>query len=123
EERCRFVDPPLTSAQLTEPREAVGRHPRTTNRQLVAGIRQLALRFLPRAAPHADRRVLRPADGKQWLQGPLPAVLLDAIAPLHGAAVVANTIAGGDQVAAGEADQQAIAQLAGENRRADLVQL
>ena len=123
EERRRFVEASLAPPQLAEPRQAVGRHARPADGQLVAGVRQLAFRLVPRAAPHADRRVLRPAHGEERLQPPLPAVFLDAVAPLDGAAVIADAIAGADQIAAGERDQQAVGQLAGENRRADLVEL
>jgi hypothetical protein len=67
------------------------------------------------ASSHAPRhmqtgRVLRAAHGKERLQPPFAAVLLDALAPLHGAAMIAGAIAGADQIAAGERDQQTIGQ-------------
>src|SRR5258705_10376231 len=123
EQRGGLVHPTLAAPQLAEAREAVGRHARTADCQLVARAGQFAFGLLPRAAPHADRRVLRPADGEERLEAPFPAVLLDAVAPLHGAPVVAHAIARPDQVAAGEADDQPIGQLASQDRRPDLVEL
>src|SRR6266850_3216801 len=123
EQRGGLVHPALAAPQLAETREAVGRHARTADRQLIARAGQFAFGLFPRAAPYADRRVLRPADGEERLEAPFPAVLLDAVAPLHGAPVVAHAIARPDQVAAGEADEQAIGQLASQDRRADLVEL
>ena len=55
--------------------------------------------------PHVAQNALRP------------------IAPLHGALVVVDALARGDQVAAGEADQHPIAHLAGEHGGVDLVEL
>src|SRR3954454_20482333 len=118
EERGGLVDTSLPTPQFAEPRQSVGRHPGTADGQFVAGISKLTLGFVPRPARHADRRVLGSTDREQRLQPPLAAVLLNAIAPLDGASVIAGTIARGDQVAAGDANQHAIAQLAGKDRRA-----
>ena len=123
EQRRRFVEPSLPPPQLPEAGKAVAGHSRAAERELVAGVRQLTLGFFPGAAPHAHRRVLRPAHGEERLQSPLPAVFLDAVAPLDRALVVAEAIAGANQIATSERDQQAIAQLAGERRRADFVEL
>jgi len=123
EERGGVFQPALTAAQLAQPRASVGGHARTADGEFVARTGQLTLGFIPGAAPHAHRRVLGPADGEQRLQSPLAAVFLDAVAPLDGTRVVAGAIAGADQIAAGEGNQQAIGQLAGENRGAHLVEL
>ena len=122
-QRRGFVEAALAAPQLAQPGQAVGRHAGTANGQLVAGARQFALRFVPCPAPHADRGVLRAADSEQRLQSPFAAVFLDALAPLHGAAMIARAIAGADQIAAGQRDQQTIGQLAGEDRGAHLVEL
>jgi hypothetical protein len=123
EERCGFLQPSLPAAQLAETCTSVGRHAGPADRELVAGAGQFAFGFVPRAAPHADRRVLRPTDGEQRFQSPLATVFLDAVAPLHGARVIAGAIAGANQVTAGERNQQTIRQLAGEDCGTDLIEL
>src|SRR4029434_9238535 len=97
EERCGLVEATLSTSQLTQPGEAIGRHSGSTHRELVACARQLAFGFIPCAAPHADRRVLRAADREQRLQPPSSTVFLDPVAPLHGTTVIARAIAGPDQ--------------------------
>src|SRR4051812_50206785 len=97
EERGRLVDTSLATPQFAEAGQSVGRHPGTADGQFVARIGQLTLGFVPRPARHADRRVLGSTHREQRLQPPLTAVLLDAIAPLDGASVIAGTIARRDQ--------------------------
>ena len=63
------------------------------------------------------------AHGKQRPESPLRAEGLEAIAPLHRALVVVDALTGGNQVAAGEADQHPIAHFARQHRGVDLVQL
>ena len=54
EKRCGFVETALPAPQFAEPGQSVRRHARTAEGELVAGVCQLALGFLPRATPHAD---------------------------------------------------------------------
>ncbi len=65
EERHGFVELPLAAAQLAEPHEPLPRHRRTAGGELVGRGGELVLGFVPRPAPHADRRVLGAADGEQ----------------------------------------------------------
>ena len=88
--------------------------------ELVARAGQLALGLVPGAARDAHRRILRAAHREQRLQSPLAAVLLDAVAPLHGAAMIAHAIARANQVAAGEPNEQTIAQLVRRGSRRSL---
>src|SRR5262249_30429861 len=71
----------------------------------------------------ADGGVLGAADREERPESPLLAVRLEPRAPLERAVVVADALAGGDQIAAGEADQDVIGELARDDRRADLVEL
>ena len=61
---------------------------------------QFLFGFEPRAAPHADRGVLRAAHGEQRAQAPFRTKHLEPRAPLDRALVVAHALAGGDHVAA-----------------------
>ena len=122
EERHRLVELSLPAPQLAEPREPFARHRRPARRELVGGGRQLALRFIPRAAPHAHRRVLRAAHREERTQAPLPAGFLEPIAPLRRAIVVADAIARRNQVAAREPHQHVVLHLARQHRRAHLVE-
>jgi len=113
----------LPAPQLAKPHEPFSGHGRSRRHQFIGRRRQLALRFLPCASPHADRCILRPADGKQRAESPFRAPRLEPIAPLHGAIEIMNPLAGGDEVAAGQADENPIGHLAGKHSGIDLVEL
>ena len=123
EERHGFVELPLAAAQLAEPHQAFPRHRGTAGGELGGRRGELVLGFVPRPAPHADRRVLGAADGEQRPEPHPDAERFEAIAPLRRTLVVVDAFAGGNEVAAREADEHAIAQLAGQHRRVHLVEL
>ncbi len=123
EQRHRFVKLALAPPQLPEADQPLARHGGPRRGELAGCRGQLPLGFRPRAAPHAHRRVLGPAHGEQRPESPALAEGLETIAPLHRPLVVADALAGGNQVAAGEADHRAIAHLAGEHGGVDAVEL
>ena len=122
EQRHRFIELSLAPPQFSQAHEPLLRHGRTRRGELVGGDGQLAFSLLPRAAPHAHRGVLRAAHGKQRPQFPFRTERLEPVAPLHRALIVANALARGNQVTAGETDQHPIAQFAGQHRGVHLVQ-
>ena len=122
EERVRFVEASLQAPQFAEARGALGRHPGPDSRQFLHGSLEFALGLVPLAVPHADGGVLRPAHREQRPKSPSGAEGLDARAPLRGAVVVAHAVAGGDQIAARQADGHAVRHVAGDDGRAHAVQ-
>ena len=123
EQGHRLVEFSLAAPQLAQPYESFARHRRAGVRELVGGGRQLALGLFPRAPPHAHRRVLGAADGKERPQSPLRAERLEAIAPLDRALVIADALAGGDQIAAGDPDHDPVGHFTGQHGGVHLVEL
>ena len=123
EQRRRFLDSSLPAPELAQTHDAVRGHRRPGRGEFVSRRRQFALGLGPGAAPHANRRVLRAADGKQRTQAPFRAEGLEPRAPLRGALVVADAIAAGNHVARRQADGDEVLHLAGDDGRVHFVEL
>src|SRR6185295_18068298 len=100
EEIGRFDESPLPATQFSETHEGIAGHRRTAGREFLTCRAQLLFGLEPRPAPQADGGILRAAHGKERTQPPFHAERLEPRAPLHGAVIVANSLARRDQVAA-----------------------
>src|ERR1700735_122842 len=92
EERGRLNQASLASPQLRQSHQCFARHRRAAGREFISGRDQLLLGFEPRAAPQANRRILRPAHGEEWTQAPLRTKNLESRTPLDGTLIIAHAL-------------------------------
>ena len=122
-QRLRLVQPTLPPTEFAQSSECLGNHAGAARLQLVGGADQLRFGLGPCALPDAGGGVLRAADREEHAEVPALAELAQARTPLRRAVVFAHAIAGGNQVAAGQADRHVVLHLARDHGCVHRVQL
>ena len=112
-EQClRLLDPSLTSPQLGQTGDPLGRHSRECRRQFAGRRLQFSLGLGPRASPDQHARIVSPAVREHEPVRPAVGQPDRPVAPLRRAVVVADALAGADQIAAGRDDGVRVGHLA-----------